>query len=420
MSLNEGGTEMVDGSLLREEHSLREELPTAQPLRIGIICPYSFEAPGGVQAHVKDFAEELISRGHSVSVLAPGRRTKDMPLWVQTTNTSFAFPYNGSVAHISYFGFVGNTVRNWVRQGHFDIIHVHEPEIPSISHKVFFRGFSHPPIVATFHTSFQEYPLALKLFEKYLHDYLKDIDEAVFVSPSAQKIAVHYLDRKIPVHVIPNGIHKNVFVSAQPHAVWQGSRDAPTIGFLGRMKEGRKGFSVFAQAMPAILEEFPHARFLCAGDGKDEAGQVLSALGSGGDGLREHVEFLGRISDSDKAGFYKSLSVYVAPQTGGESFGIVLAEAMAAGCPLVASDLQAFKDVSCNGACAELFPSSDPGKLAEAVCTVLKDDARRSSMVRAGMARSDDFDWATVTDDILSLYYGLAGTGQAAGTSVLR
>ena len=110
----------------------------------------------------------------------------------------------------------------------------------------------------------------------------------------------------------------------------------------------------------------------------------------------------------------------MAPQTGGESFGIVLAEAMAAGCPLVASDLQAFKDVSCNGACAELFPSSDSGKLAEAVCTVLKDDARRSSMVRAGMARSDDFDWATVTDDILSLYYGLAGTGQAAGTSVLR
>ena len=101
-------------------------------------------------------------------------------------------------------------------------------------------------------------------------------------------------------------------------------------------------------------------------------------------------------------------------------FGIVLAEAMAAGCPLVASDLQAFKDVSCNGACAELFPSSDPGKLAEAVCTVLKDDARRSSMVRAGMARSDDFDWATVTDDILSLYYGLAGTGQAAGAPVLR
>ncbi len=127
-------------------------------------------------------------------------------------------------------------------------------------------------------------------------------------------------------------------------------------------------------------------------------------MSSGAEGVQDHVEFLGRISDSDKAGFYKSLSVYVAPQTGGESFGIVLAEAMAAGCPLVASDLQAFKDVSCNGACAELFPSSDPGKLAEAVCTVLKDDARRSSMVRAGMARSDDFDWATVTDDILSLF----------------
>ena len=134
-----------------------------RPLRVGIICPYSFETPGGVQNHIRDFSEALMRRGHSVSVFAPGRRTKDMPLWVQTNGSSFAIPYNGSWAHLSYFLAAGLQTRRWVRQGQFDIVHLHEPEAPSVSHKpLVMRGA--PPMVATFHASIEPYPRALHLF----------------------------------------------------------------------------------------------------------------------------------------------------------------------------------------------------------------------------------------------------------------
>lgn len=396
---------VTTNSLSHEELSLVEEIPDSQPLTIGIICPYSFETPGGVQAHIKDFAQELITRGHSVSVLAPGRRTKDMPLWVQTTNTSFAVPYNGSVAHISYFGFVGNMVRWWVRQGQFDILHVHEPEIPSLSHKIFTAGFHHPPVVATFHTSFEEYPLALKVFEKYLNRYLIGISQAIFVSDSAQDIARHYLDSSIRQSVIPNGIHTSFFRQARSKEDWQGTSVAPTIGFLGRIGEERKGFPVFCRAIPSILAAFPQARFLCAGDGEGEGKKIIHSLADSTDqDLEDRVTFLGRISDEDKARFYKSLSVYVAPQTGGESFGIVLAEAMAAGCPVVASDLQAFVDVSQHGACADLFAAGQAESLSDAVCSLLSQPDKALKLSKAGLTRAQDFDWKTVTDDILQIY----------------
>lgn len=376
-----------------------------RPLRIGIICPYSFETPGGVQAHVKEFSEELRSRGHQVSVLAPGRRTKDMPLWVETTNTSFAFPYNGSVAHISYFGFIGNTVRRWVDQGHFDILHLHEPEIPSLSHKVFFKGYRHPPVVATFHTSFEEYPVALKVCERYLRRWLLSVKEAIFVSPSAQRIATHYLDPSIERVVIPNGIHCSFYSQAQARPEWEGTAQAPTIGFLGRMNENRKGFDVFARSMPGVLAFYPQARFLCAGDGREAAEKVLRQVGKeAGVDLTPHVEFLGRISDEDKARFYRSLSVYVAPQRGGESFGIVLAEAMAAGCPLVASDLEAFRDVSQEGRSARLFTNEDAGSLGGEILTLLADQDLRQGLVAREKTRSRDFDWSTIADRIEGIY----------------
>ncbi len=377
-------------------------------LRVGIICPYSMEYPGGVQFHILDFAEELMERGHHVEVLAPGRRTKDMPLWVHTIGTSFSIKYNGSVAHLSYFGAVGMRVRRWIRQGKFDIVHLHEPEVPSLPHKALKPGFRHPPYVATFHSSFDHYPKALEVFHDYLHKRSFAISQAVCVSESSWKVAQHYLDDTIPVRIIPNGVQTRFFAEAEPNPAWKGTTSAPTIGFLGRMGEERKGFRVYAEAMRHILKFYPHARFLCAGDGEQAARKILHGIDPT---LVDHVEFLGRISDDDKARFYKSLTLYIAPQTGGESFGIVLVEAMAAGCPVVASDLPAFKAVSDNGKAANLFLAGQSKSLAQNVIGLLANYPVLEEMSERGVKRASKYEWDRVDVELLSVYAdALAGT----------
>lgn len=373
-------------------------------LRVGIVCPYSFETPGGVQNHIKEFAQEMRKRGHQVLVYAPGRRTKDMPLWVQTNDSSFAIPYNGSWAHLSYFLTARRNTNRWVKQGKFDIVHLHEPEAPSLSHKPLLIHRGAPPMVATFHASIEPYPKALHFFERYLREYFRPLRQAIFVSPAAQHTADYYLPHEgLERHIIPNGIHCDQFTSAQPHESWQGSSEAPTIGFLGRMGEERKGFKIYAQAAQEIIQQVPSARFLVAGDGQREGEEILAQIDTTGQ-LASHFEFLGRISDEEKAQFYRSLTLYVAPQTGGESFGIVLAEAMAATCPIVASQLPAFCDVTHNGQCAQLFETGNAHACAQAILQVLNSTDLQHSLATKGMKRAQDFDWSTVVDQVLAVY----------------
>jgi phosphatidylinositol alpha-mannosyltransferase len=371
-------------------------------LNIGIISPYSFETPGGVQFHIRDFAKELIARGHRVEVLAPGRRTSDMPLWVHTDGSSFAIPYNGSVARLSYFGFAGMQARRWVDQGQFDILHLHEPETPSLSHKPLTMKH-HPPMVATFHSAFTTYPIALKLFEPYLRRYLDPLEEVICVSEAASQTAMRYLPERTEPHIIPNGINRQFFASAPVNPQWLGTPERPTIGFLGRMGEERKGFDVFARSAVQVLREYPQARFLCVGDGQEDGKKVLAKTDPSGR-LSEHTEFLGRISDEEKAQFYRSLSVYVAPQTGGESFGIVLTEAMAASCPIVASNLDAFRVVSDLGVAAALFENGDASHCAATICSLLGDSDRCGSLRLQGSKRSEQYDWSTLTTKVLKIY----------------
>ncbi|WP_324788645.1 glycosyltransferase family 4 protein [Streptomyces sp. H51] len=375
-------------------------------MRIGIVCPYSWDVPGGVQFHIRDLAEYFIRLGHEVSVLAPADDDTPLPPYVVSAGRAVPVPYNGSVARLN-FGFLSAArVRRWLHDGHFDVVHIHEPTSPSLG--LLTCWAAQGPIVATFHTS---NPRSRAMLAAYaiLQAALEKISARIAVSEYARRTLVEHLGGDAVV--IPNGVDVDFFARAEPRPEWQsdeargsaeggaGGGEGGTIGFIGRIDEPRKGLPVLMKALPKILAARPRTRLLVAGRGdEEEAVRSLPAE------LRSRVEFLGMISDEDKARFLRSVDLYVAPNTGGESFGIILVEAMSAGAPVLASDLDAFAQVLDQGTAGELFPNEDSDALAEAAVRLLADPARRAELRERGSVHVRRFDWSTVGADILSVY----------------
>lgn len=363
-------------------------------MRIGIVCPYSWDVPGGVQFHIRDLAEHLIRLGHEVSVLAPSDDETLLPPYVVSAGRAVPVPYNGSVARLN-FGFLSAArVRRWVHDGHFHVLHIHEPASPSLA--LLTCWAAQGPIVATFHTS---NPRSRAMIAAYpiLQPALEKISARVAVSEYARRTLVEHLGGDAVV--IPNGVDVDFFARAEPKAEWQGG----TIGFIGRIDEPRKGLPVLMKAFPRILEALPGTRLLVAGRGdEEEAVESLPAQ------MRERVEFLGMVSDEDKARLLRSVDLYVAPNTGGESFGIILVEAMSSGAPVLASDLDAFAQVLDGGEAGDLFPNEDAGALADAAVRLLKDPDRRQQLRECGSRHVLRFDWSTVGADILAVYETVA------------
>ncbi|WP_328402791.1 glycosyltransferase family 4 protein [Streptomyces sp. NBC_00390] len=359
-------------------------------MKIGIVCPYSWDVPGGVQFHIRDLADHLIRLGHEVSVLAPADDDTPLPPYVVSAGRAVPVPYNGSVARLN-FGFLSAArVRRWLHDNAFDVIHIHEPASPSLG--LLSCWAAQGPIVATFHTS---NPRSRAMIAAYpiLQHALEKISARIAVSEYARRTLVEHLGGDAVV--IPNGVDVGFFEKAEPKEEWQGN----TIGFIGRIDEPRKGLPVLMRALPAILAECPDVRLLVAGRGDEE--EAVATLPKE---MRSRVEFLGMVSDEDKARLLRSVDVYVAPNTGGESFGIILVEAMSAGAPVLASDLDAFAQVLDQGAAGELFANEDAGALASAAVRLLSDPARRAELSGRGSAHVRRFDWSTVGADILAVY----------------
>jgi phosphatidylinositol alpha-mannosyltransferase len=366
-----------------------------RPLKVGIVCPYSFDAPGGVQFHVRDLAEALIARGHSVSVLAPADDDADVPDVVTPAGSAVAVRYNGSVARLTFGPRAAARVRRWIEAGGFDVLHLHEPMVPSLT--MLALWIAEGPVVATFHSA-QVRSRALQVAYPLLRQSLEKIGARVAVSEDARRTLVDHVGGDAVV--IPNGVYVDTFADAAPEPAWQGTPDAPTIAFLGRLDEPRKGLQVLAAAIPGVLAEHPGARFLIAGRGDEGRDLAIDTLGH----HAASVEFLGGISDDEKASLLSAVDLYVAPQTGGESFGIVLVEAMSAGAGVIASDLGAFRRVLDDGAAGALFHTDDPADLARTINAALDDpegtDARRAHA--SGWVRR--YDWSAVTTQVEAVY----------------
>ncbi|MGH3097746.1 MAG: glycosyltransferase family 4 protein [Streptosporangiales bacterium] len=369
-------------------------------MRVGLVCPYTWDVPGGVQVHVRDLAEALRGLGHQVSVIAPADDEAGLPAHVVAAGRAVPVPYNGSVARLAFGPVSASRVRRWLRVGKFDVLHVHEPAAPSLS--LLACWAAEGPIVATFHAA-NPRSRALTAAYPVLQTALERISARIAVSEAARTTLVDHVGGNAVV--IPNGVNACHPPVGEPLAGWPGAGGA--LGFLGRMDEPRKGLPVLVRAFGMLAAQRTGLRLLIAGPGDPSA--VYGLLPSE---VHGRVTVLGSVSEADKARMLRSVDVFVAPNTGSESFGMVLAEAMAAGAAVVASDLDAFRTVVGTTAGA-LFRTGDSADLAAVAAALLDDPERLRRLSAAARLAVRQYDWGRVARDVAQVYETVAQGARA-------
>ena len=366
--------------------------------RIGIVCPYSWDVPGGVRSHVADLATTLRERGYFVSVLAPVDNPEFLPEYVADGGAPTAVPYNGSVARLSFGIKATRRVRNWIRQGNFDVVHIHEPLAPSLS--LLACWAAQGPLVATWHSS-QDRSRILNAGYYIAQTAMEKIRGSIAVSEAARTTLVEHVGGDAVL--IPNGVRVSDFRDQEGVSI----SGAPVILFLGRIDEPRKGLSVLIEAAEHIIARIPTVQFAVAGPGDPN-----SFIEDMNPEVRKHFIFHGAVSDEEKRRLLHQAELYVAPHTGGESFGIVLVEAMASGTPVVASNIPAFHRVLRGGECGELFANGDSADLAAKVCMLMESATVRDRFIDKSNIRVMDFDWNSVVNDVIMVYESVHTQGE--------
>lgn len=393
---------------------------------IGLVCPFPVDVPGGVQAHVRDLAGALQAEGHRVSVLAPvagsgaalrsaARAEADAPLeplaaeaWglvdgvgLTVVPGALRVPYAGSASHVTSGQLPRRAVAAWVRSTAPDLLHLHEPLAPSLSLTAADVVGDRLPLVATFHNSLTP-GHAVRQVLPLVREVLAPLASSIAVSRSTRDSVRECLG--VAPWVIPTGVRVHRFSDPAPRAPWAEGPGRPTLAFIGRSSEHRKGLSQLLQALPGIVRRTPGARVFVAGPGQAEARSMVERDFPE---FRTTIVWLGELSEQDKASLMRSVTVMVAPQVTGENFGITLVEAMAAGAPVVASDLPAY--VSVLQGAGRHFRAGDAADLARVLEDVVLDPPLRERMRQAGRARAARFDWQVVGQEVMGVYDEVEG-----------
>lgn len=383
-------------------------------MRVGLVTPYSWTVPGGVNHHIENLAAELEARGHEPWIIAPvgvlsptrravgSRRQRAAERFIPM-GAAVPLPSNGSRAYISVNPRVVLRMDRAVRHGRFDVLHVHEPSVPSVSMAAVFLATS--PVVATFHAALES---------SFGYEYLPwlgrmgmdRVDVRIAVSEAAREFPA----RMFPgdYRIIPNGVTVEKYAPAVGAAKVKGR-----VFFIGRA-EKRKGLGVLLHAFARLRKRVPYATLVIAGATRGQALEE-SQLGFGPPLDLEGVEALGWVADDEKVAQLAQAEVVCAPSLAAESFGIVLAEAMAAGVPVVASDLPGYRAVLLDGEAGRLVPPGQPAPLADALYDLLRDDDERRRLAAAGLVAAERLSWGRVTDEIITAYEDALAVGDRPG-----
>ena len=357
-------------------------------MRVALVCPYAWDDPGGVQVHVRELAENLRSRDHEVLVIAPARLLPSQP-WVVAVGHPVDITYNNSNAPIDPRPWSRRGVRHALATFGPEVVHAHQPMVPSTA--LWATLEARAPVVGTFHsgaTRARLYDLAAPLLRRAAARL------AVRIAVSERAAAFERERIGGDFRVIANGIDVDRWVGAQPTDLGEGSK----LLFVGRL-DARKGFPVAIAAFERLAAERDGLRLIVVGDGPERA--AVDALPTM---LRARVTMLGTVPNVELPPIHAACDLYLGPSTGGESFGIVLVEAMAAGLPVVASDTPGYDEVVTDGVDGLLVPPSDPVALAGAAGRLLDDPELASRLAAAGRARTLAFAWPTVIGQIEDAY----------------
>lgn len=365
-------------------------------MKIALVSPYDYAYPGGVQEHIGHLATEFVRAGHEVHIIAPSSgEPEEGSIPLHRLGRPVGFPVNGSIARVAVGSGLSREVRQTLASGAFDIVHLHEPLIPSLPLAVL--RASRTTNVGTFHT-FRKSTLGYLSAKPFLQYFYRKLHGKIAVSESARDFVADHFPGEYKI--IPNGIDLEHFSRPRP-AIAELRDGRLNVLFLGRL-EKRKGLSHLLRAWIQVREAVPEARLVVAGATR---GRVLAHYQKFvEERVYNDVVFTGPLSDEDKVRYYQTVDVFCAPSTGQESFGIVLLEAMATGRPIVASAIPGYRDVLSDGQQALLVPPKDADRLAEALIRLLRDAELRAQLGANGRATAQGYAWDRVAAEVLAYY----------------
>ena len=373
-------------------------------MRIGVISPYEYPYPGGVQRHIFSLGREFQARGHQVKIIGPSSQEEEEleAGIIKASSVVIPLPFSGSIARVSISPRMYHRVKSILQEERFDVVHLHEPMQP---HPLMVLRHSQALNVGTFHAHSETEHYLYRYGRRVLKRFMNKLDGKIAVSTAARETVARYFPGEYTI--IPNGIDLDYF-GAEDAELLPGLMDGrPNVLFVGRL-ERRKGFEYLLDAFPLVKEAIPEVRLVVVGayDKEDKEPYVRYARQRGIRGVR----FVGYVPDEELRRYYASCHVFCAPSTGYESFGLILLEAMAAGKAIVASRIDGYREVLTHQQEGLLVPPGDSRAIAEAVISLLRNPARREEMGRAGQGTARRYSWARVADQVLGYFHELAAS----------
>jgi phosphatidylinositol alpha-mannosyltransferase len=384
-------------------------------MRIALVSPYDFPYPGGVTKHITNLAESFRRQAHRVHIIAASSQDagKMPPDVIRISSFMVPVPYSGSVARVSLSPRLARRVRALLCQETFDIVHLHEPTTPTLPWVVLRQTRKLSPetaLVGTFHAYRESPSFPYNYARPIFGRVVNRLDGRIAVSPAARD----YMSTYFPgaYQVIPNGVDVALFGNPALPSIPQ-FPDGPNILFVGRL-EPRKGFRYLLHAYARVKTTLPQARLLVVGphtaEDRTPFERELCRLRLG------DVHFIGYVPDEELARYYRSSQVFCAPSTGFESFGMVLLEAMAAGTPIVASDIDGYRAVVSHEVEGLLVPPKDTTALADALISLLQRPDLRQAMSQRGQATASRYTWDQVASQVLDYYHDVLEWKRGTGT----